>query len=288
MTKFFKIGLFFGGFGADTIEGSDTGDILFGGFGPDRIDARAGDDIIFGGSGDDTILGAAGSDRIFGGVGQDTAVYEGGVEDYRIAFTPARGFSPVQATVTDLTGDRDRLHSVERLYFVADGYTADLTGRNNAVLARDDAAAVAADEPTLLTGLAANDFDFDRDTLRITSIDTTDLVGRATLNADGSIAYDAMGAYAGLKAGETAMTTLSYTVTDGRGSSDTATVTITVTGVNDAPVLTLADAQVFENSVDLLTAVATDVDGDAVTYSISGTDAALFVIDAATGALSFA
>ena len=97
-----------------------------------------------------------------------------------------------------------------------------------------------------------------------------------------------MGAFDTLKPGETATTTLSYTVSDGRGSSDTATVTITVTGVNDAPDLALADTLVFENSIDVLTAAATDVDGDAVTYSISGTDAALFVIDAATGALSFA
>lgn len=288
MSKFFKIGLFFGGFGPDRIKGSDHDDILFGGFGPDRIDAGRGDDIVFGGFGDDTILGAAGDDRIFGGLGQDTAVYDGGVEDYTVTVKPARGFSPAQATVTDLSGDRDRLQGVERLYFAADDYTADLTGRNNAVLARDDAAAANADAPTLLTGLTQNDFDFDRDTLRISAIDTTGLVGQATLNPDGSIAYDAMGAFDSLRVGETATTTLRYTVTDGRGSSDTATVTITVTGVNDAPDLALADTLVFENSTDVLTAAATDPDGDAVTYSLSGTDAALFVIDASTGALSFA
>jgi predicted extracellular nuclease len=61
-----------------------------------------------------------------------------------------------------------------------------------------------------------------------------------------------------------------------------------VTGVNDAPMLDLSDVMVFENSTAVLTAVGADVDGDALTYSISGTDAALFVIDPATGALAFA
>jgi large repetitive protein len=35
--------------------------------------------------------------------------------------------------------------------------------------------------------------------------------------------------------GETATTTVSYTISDGQGGTDTATITVTVTGVNDAP-----------------------------------------------------
>ena len=35
------------------------------------------------------------------------------------------------------------------------------------------------------------------------------------------------------------------------------------------------------------TAIATDADGDPLTYSLSGTDAALFTIDPATGVVSF-
>ncbi len=288
MTKPLKIGLFFGGFGPNSLFGTDRRDLMFGGFGADTIDAGAGDDIVFGGFGDDTVLGGAGSDTIYGGFGTDTAVYEGGVDDYDWDIKPARGASPVQVTIADLNGDTDRLNGVERLYFAADDYTADLTGPNNAVLARDDAAMATADAPTLLAGLTANDFDFDGDTLRITAIDTTSLIGSASLNGDGTISYDAQGAFDSLKDGETATTTLSYTVTDGRGSFDTATVTITVTGVNDAPALALSDTAISENSVAVLTAAATDADGDALTYTISGDDAALFVIDPATGVLAFA
>jgi VCBS repeat-containing protein len=288
MKKSFKIGLFFGGFGPDVIDGTANSDVIFGGFGNDRINSGAGRDRVFGGFGDDTILGAAGSDTIFGGAGTDTAIYEGGVDDYAISVKPVRGSGPTQVQVSDASGDTDTLRSIEQLYFVADDYTADLTGQNNAVLARDDVAAAAADMATVLAGLSDNDFDFDGDTLQITAIDTSALTGTATLNPDGTISYDAAGAFDDLAEGEVATTTLSYTVTDGRGSVDTATVTITVTGVNDAPTLDLSDVMVFENSTAVLTAVGADVDGDALTYSISGTDAALFVIDPATGALAFA
>ncbi|MBU0781385.1 MAG: cadherin-like domain-containing protein, partial [Alphaproteobacteria bacterium] len=288
MKKTFKIGLFFGGFGPDVIDGTANSDVIFGGFGNDRINSGAGRDRVFGGFGDDTILGAAGSDTIFGGAGTDTAVYEGGVDDYAISVKPVRGSGPTQVQVSDASGDTDTLRSIEQLYFAADDYTADLTGQNNAVLARDDVAAAAADMATVLAGLSDNDFDFDGDTLQITAIDTSALTGTATLNPDGTISYDAAGAFDDLAEGEVATTTLSYTVTDGRGSVDTATMTITVTGVNDAPTLDLSDVMVFENSTTVLTAVGADVDGDALTYSISGADAALFVIDPATGALAFA
>ena len=62
-----------------------------------------------------------------------------------------------------------------------------------------------------------------------------------------------------------------------------------MTGVNDsAPVFTSpATASVEENQTAAYTAVATDGDGDPLTYSLSGTDAALFTIDPATGVVSF-
>lgn len=287
MPKQLKLDVVFGGFGPSILTGSDRRDVIFGGFGDESIDGRGGDDLIFGGFGDDTILGAAGNDRIFGGFGTDTAVFEGGVDNYTVSVKHGRHFSPVQATVTDANGDTDKLHGIEKLYFAADDYTADLTGQNNAVLARDDAAAATADTAAILSGLTANDFDFDGDTLTVSAIDTSALIGSATLNDDGTVSYDAGGAFDYLTEGETAETTLTYTVTDGRGSSDTATVTITVTGVNDAPTLALADATIFENSTPVLVAAAVDADGDTLTYSIGGTDAALFVIDPSTGALSF-
>ena len=74
------------------------------------------------------------------------------------------------------------------------------------------------------------------------------------------------------------------------GTPDTnQSVAITVTGVNDnAPIFTSpATANVEENQTAAYTAVAMDGDGDPLTYSLSGTDAALFTINAATGEVSF-
>lgn len=74
--------------------------------------------------------------------------------------------------------------------------------------------------------------------------------------------------------------------------STSQSVVITVTNENDnAPILTSATtATVSENETDIgYTATATDADGDTLTYTITGgADAALFVIDSATGALAFA
>ena len=66
-------------------------------------------------------------------------------------------------------------------------------------------------------------------------------------------------------------------------------VAITVTNVNDnTPSFTSdATASVTENRTLAYTAMATDADGDALTYSLSGTDAALFTINAATGEVRF-
>ncbi|MEO5703220.1 MAG: retention module-containing protein, partial [Gammaproteobacteria bacterium] len=87
-----------------------------------------------------------------------------------------------------------------------------------------------------------------------------------------------------------------YTVTDNNGTTNATptTATITVNPVNDAPVITsnggnaTATVNVAENSTAVTTVTADDVDGPALIYGIvGGADAALFNINASTGALSF-
>ena len=70
----------------------------------------------------------------------------------------------------------------------------------------------------------------------------------------------------------------------------TKAVAITVTNVNEAPVITSAATASFaENGTGTVyTAAATDVDaGTTLTYSLTGTDAAKFNIDATTGVVTF-
>ena len=74
--------------------------------------------------------------------------------------------------------------------------------------------------------------------LTVDSHDTTSALGATVVvNADGSYSYDPSSAAAlqALQAGDTVNDTFTYTVIDGNGVTETATVTVTVLGVNDAP-----------------------------------------------------
>ncbi|MBN4056081.1 FG-GAP repeat protein, partial [bacterium AH-315-J23] len=78
------------------------------------------------------------------------------------------------------------------------------------------------------------------------------------------------------------------TADDGTNTTDQP-VAITVTNINDiAPVFTSgATASVAENQTSAYTAVASDAEGDNLSYSLSGTDAALFAINTTTGVVTF-
>jgi VCBS repeat-containing protein len=65
---------------------------------------------------------------------------------------------------------------------------------------------------------------------------TTSGGGVLTLNGEGDYTFIPGTSYNGLDAGETATETITYIVDDGNGGTDTATLTITINGSNDAPV----------------------------------------------------
>ena len=91
-----------------------------------------------------------------------------------------------------------------------------------------------------------------------------------------------------LTAGEVVTDTIAVTVTDSFDESISQDVVITITGANDAPVITSsATADAPENGTAATTITTTDAESDSITYSISGTDAALFSIDASSGVLTF-
>jgi uncharacterized repeat protein (TIGR01451 family) len=80
-----------------------------------------------------------------------------------------------------------------------------------------------------------NDTDPNGDVLTILSINTTGTKGMVTNNADGTFSYDPNGQFEDLVEGESATDSFTYTVSDGAGGTDSATVTITITGMNDEP-----------------------------------------------------
>nr|WP_297459345.1 retention module-containing protein [uncultured Halomonas sp.] len=100
-------------------------------------------------------------------------------------------------------------------------------------------------------GVLANDTDANGDTLTITEVDgEAGKVGTAiagsnggifTLNADGSYSFDPNGEFELLAANQSKTTRLNYTVSDGDGGTDTGTLTVKITGTNDASVISGAD-----------------------------------------------
>ncbi|NCS02752.1 MAG: hypothetical protein GPJ06_11605, partial [Microcystis aeruginosa G13-11] len=125
-----------------------------------------------------------------------------------------------------------------------------ITAINNPPIAQDDA--LTTNEDTLLTGnLLINngsgaDSDPDKDSLTVTAVNSnTANVGTQiilssgallTLNTNGTLTYNPNGQFEALKNGEITTDSFTYTLSDGNGGTDTATVTATITGVNDAPV----------------------------------------------------
>ena len=76
---------------------------------------------------------------------------------------------------------------------------------------------------------------------------------------------------------------VTVSVSDGNGGSDSIDVTINVTGVNDAPVFTYGSSSISfsvnKGSRLGVSIYATDDDDDTLTYSLGGTDASLFSFD---------
>ena len=97
-------------------------------------------------------------------------------------------------------------------------------------------------------GVLDNDTAPDPHPPRATSLDTTGTIGLVTLNDDGTFTYDTNGQFEYLAAGVDATDTFSYTLDDGVNAPTVATVTMTVTGANDAPTVTaIGDQTIAED-----------------------------------------
>jgi hypothetical protein len=84
---------------------------------------------------------------------------------------------------------------------------------------------------------------------------------------------------------------LSVTVSDGALTSSDQAVAITVTNVNEVPSITSDDSATFVENATGTVYMATGIDPDASTtlaFTLGGTDAALFAIDANSGVITFA
>ncbi|MFG5384454.1 tandem-95 repeat protein, partial [Yoonia sp. R2-816] len=186
----------------------------------------------------------------------------------------------------------------------SDTFALEITPVNDAPVAVNDVAQnpapITEDGVTSIdiATLLANDSDVEGDALTVTEVSDTSAHGATlTLNTNGTISYDPTGADAvqALAEGETLADTFTYTVADGNGGENTATVLVVVHGTNDAPVLALAledqsSAEDTAVSFALPANAFTDVDGDVLTLSATLTDGAALpdwlVFDAVVGSFS--
>jgi CshA-type fibril repeat protein len=163
-----------------------------------------------------------------------------------VTYTPADGFAGTDAfsyTVSDGNGGSD---------------TGQVTVSVNGPPVADDDAATTPEDQAVTIEVLANDSDPNGDALTV-SVSGAPAHGAATANGDGTVSYQPAPDFHGEDA-------FVYTVEDGRGGSDSATVRVTVTAVNDSPEAVDDTATTPENrpiSIDVL-ANDSDADGDAL------------------------
>jgi len=108
------------------------------------------------------------------------------------------------------------------------------TSSNSPPQANNDSAAT--EEATTVTiNVLANDQDLDNDSLSIAEIDTSDTIGEVSIDENGAVIYNPDNEFSSLEADETRTDSFEYTVSDGP-TKDSATVAVTIEGVDSAPV----------------------------------------------------
>ena len=161
-------------------------------------------------------------------------------------------------------------------YRVSDQYSASststltitVTGTNDTPVATAGSASVL-EGGTVSGRVSATDPDRG-DSLRFAAIG--DVPSGLSFGSDGSWAFDAgNSSYQSLRAGETRTLALNYGATDASGATGASTLTITLTGANDAPVALVASGAVREDGYASGQLTAIDVDnGSSVTFAVAG------------------
>ncbi|MFN5418900.1 MAG: Ig-like domain-containing protein, partial [Sphingomonadales bacterium] len=190
-------------------------------------------------------------------------------------FTPLPNYNgtvpPITYTISDGQGGTDTAN-----------LSITVTPSNDAPVANNDAVTTPEDTPA--TGnVLTNDTDIDGNPLTVTQFTIAGISGTftagqtATIPGVGTLVINSNGAYTFTPAPNYngAVPAATYTVSDGQGGTATATLSITVTAVNDAPVANNDVASTLEDtpvSGNVLTN-DTDIDGNPLTvtqFTIAG------------------
>ena len=194
----------------------------------------------------------------------------------------------VVSDVNNTDGDGDRatntLHvdtAFDKIVFASEAESGANANFTIAYLEADTAISLTTNEDTSITidsaTLIGNDLDIDGDNLTITSVqDATN--GDVEL-VNGEVVFTPDANYNG-------PATFTYTISDGNGGEDTATVTLNVLSVNDIPTIdTIASESVQEDGSVTINYSTDDIDSDSVTLTASANNGVVTVND--DGTLTF-
>ena len=264
-----------GGAGDDDLDGDDGNDVLIGGAGNDRLDGGDGDDLLDGGTGHDRMDGGNGNDTIIfrfaehagpvTGKESDAVRVDGddGIDTLRLVLTRAEWLrADVQNDVRnllnfiaqrtksdgevtganfDFTSVDLRVERVERVVVVVDSLALD--PRDEAVTLRADTITTSEDDASVVVNLLGNDSV--PDLVRSVTI-TRPGQGTVSLSTNfadpaapqANVVYTPNATYYQyLAVGERATDSFTYTVTDADGDVSTQTVSVTIVGANDGPLV---------------------------------------------------
>jgi large repetitive protein len=159
-------------------------------------------------------------------------------------------------------GILDSAAFVDRLQASAAGAGGCSAGANEPPAAVNDSLMTGEDTPSAPLNVLANDSDPDAHPLTVTTLNPSADHGTVSCTAAGVCTYTPDANYFGPDS-------FTYTISDGHGGTDTATVSITVTPVNDAPNAvddSLTTAQGTAGNVNVL-ANDSDLEGDSLTVT---------------------
>ena len=258
---------FSGGVGNDTIWGGNGDDLLSGDEGDDFLGGEVGNDTLIGGDGADTIYGYEDADYIIGGTAGDHV--DGGTDGDDNDTLDLSGEGPLRVVDETLDADGDSTSGTVE-FLNADGTVSGsmtfaeienlIRPENLGPDAKDDTASVNEDNSVTIPVLA-NDTDPETDALTVTGA-SDGANGTTVVNPDGTITYTPDPDFNGTDS-------FTYTVSDGNGGTDTATVNVTINAVNDAPLAQDDTATTdFESDVTIpVLGNDTDVDGDTLSVT---------------------
>ncbi len=175
--------------------------------------------------------------------------------DQTVTYTTAANYNGTDSftyTVNDGNGESDTAT-----------VTVTITPVNDAPVANPDITSVGEDG-TADVAVLANDTDLDGGALTVASV-TQGSNGTVSINPDQTVKYAPAANYNGTDS-------FSYTVSDGNGGTASATVSVTINAVNDAPVANPDAASGDEDNPVTVAVLANDTDPEGNTLTVTGTN----------------